>query len=464
MQIEGRKALVLGAGKSGVASARFLAEHGATIALHDRKPVEEWSEQARSLNETVKVGQLSGDIPSWLLDQIDLVIISPGVPTNTIPARYVDRKDGEVIGEVELAYRFIKGRIVGITGSNGKTTTTTLIGELLRNSGIDAQVGGNIGTPLLTLAESSTDEGWTVAELSSFQLETIKEFHANVAICLNVTPNHLDRYESFTDYAAAKHRIFMNQTADDVAILNADNEVTGSWANGLKANVVLFSVVRELDEGLFLRGRDLVCRANGTEKVLMTRDEIFLRGLHNVENVLASLAAGLACGASPESMRETIRDFKGVEHRIEFVDEINGVKFYNDSKATSVDATLKALEALSDGEGKIVLILGGRGKNAPYAPLVPLIESSVKKVIAIGEDAKNIADQLDVHADVEFAGSFSDAVQRSFETAERGDNVLLAPACASFDMFKSFEERGTVFKQEVSNIRTSIEGTLAHNV
>ena len=176
MQIEGRKALVLGAGKSGVASARFLAERGATVALHDKKPVEEWSEEARSLKETIEVGQLSGDIPSWLLDQIDLVIISPGVPTNTIPARYVDRKDGEVIGEVELAYRFMKGRIVGITGSNGKTTTTTLIGELLRNSGIETQVGGNIGTPLLTLAESSTDDAWTVAELSSFQLETIKDF------------------------------------------------------------------------------------------------------------------------------------------------------------------------------------------------------------------------------------------------------------------------------------------------
>jgi UDP-N-acetylmuramoylalanine--D-glutamate ligase len=464
MQIEGRKALVLGAGKSGVASVRFLAGHGATIALHDKKPVEEWSEEARSLKETVKVGQLSGDIPSWLLDQIDLVIISPGVPTNTIPARYVDRKDGEVIGEVELAYRFIQGRIVGITGSNGKTTTTTLIGELLKNSEIKAQVGGNIGTPLLTLAESSTDDGWTVAELSSFQLETIKDFRANVAICLNVTPNHLDRYESFTDYAAAKHRIFMNQTADDVAILNADNEITASWSNGLKANVVLFSVARELDEGLFLRKRDLICRADGKEKVLATRDEIFLRGLHNVENVLASLAAGLACGASPESMRETIGYFKGVEHRIEFVDEINGVKFYNDSKATSVDATLKALEALSEGVGKIVLILGGRGKNAPYAPLVPLIESSVRKVIAIGEDAKNIAAQLDGHADIESADSFSDAVRMSFESAQRGDNVLLAPACASFDMFKSFEERGTVFKQEVSNLRRSIEGTLAHNV
>ncbi|HEY2867116.1 MAG TPA: UDP-N-acetylmuramoyl-L-alanine--D-glutamate ligase [Pyrinomonadaceae bacterium] len=464
MQIEGRKALVLGAGKSGVASARFLSERGATVALHDRKPIEEWSDAARSLKQTNEIGEISGQIPSWLLDQIDLVVISPGVPTNTIPARYVDRKDGEVIGEVELACRFMRGRIVGITGSNGKTTTTTLIGELLKRSGIATQVGGNIGTPLLTLAESSSDDGWTVVELSSFQLETIKDFRANVAVCLNVTPNHLDRYDSYTDYAAAKHRIFMNQTADDTAVLNADNEITKGWANGLKAKVVLFSVKQELNDGLFLRGHDLVCRLDGNEKVLTTRDEIFLRGLHNVENVLASLAAGLACGASAGSMRATIRDFKGVEHRIEFVAEIRGVQFYNDSKATSVDATLKALDALGEGDGKIVLILGGQGKNAPYAPLADLIERSVRKIVAIGEDAKNIATQLDKFAEIEFAGSFHDAVTRSFHAAQAGDSVLLAPACASFDMFKSFEERGAVFKAEVRDLKQRTEGSIAQNV
>lgn len=464
MELSGRKALVLGAARSGIASARFLADHGATVALYDRNPVEEWDEAAVSLKRTHKIGLISGDIPSWLLDQIDLVVISPGVPTNTIPARYVDRKDGEVIGEVELAYRFMKGRIVGVTGSNGKTTTTTLIGELLTKAGLATKVGGNIGTPLLTLAESSTDNMWTVVELSSFQLETTKSFRANVAICLNVTPNHLDRYDTFTDYAAAKHRIFLNQTADDVAILNADDEVTAGWANGLKANVVMFSVRNELEEGLFLRGRELVCRANGVEKVLTTRDEIFLRGLHNVENVLASLAAGLACGVSPESMRETVRNFKGVEHRIEFVDEIGGIQFYNDSKATSVDATLKALEALSDDEGKIVLILGGRGKNAPYSPLIPLIESSVRKLVVIGEDAANIVTQLGGHAEIEFADSLAVAVKSAFNAAERGDRILLAPACASFDMFRSFEERGRVFKEEVGNLRRGLEGSIAHNV
>lgn len=452
MEIKGRKTLVLGAGKSGITSAKFLAERGAVVALHDRKDVESWSEQARSLKETHNVGLIGGQIPSWLLDQIDLVVISPGVPTNTIPAKYVDRKDGEVIGEVELASRFLKGRIVGITGSNGKTTTTTLIGELLKNSGIETQVGGNIGTALITLTESSSENSWTVCELSSFQLETIVDFRPNVAMCLNVTPNHMDRYDFFSDYAAAKHRLFMNQTADDVAILNADDEVTASWAKGLKANVVMFSTAKELDEGLFLRGNDLVCRANGKEKVLITRQEMTLRGVHNVQNVLAGLAAGLACGASPDSMRETIANFTAVEHRLEFVKEIEKVRFYNDSKATSVDATLKALEALSDGQGKVILILGGRGKNAPYQPLAELIKNNVRRLVLIGEDADNIENQLKDYAEIIRANSMRDAVEKSFASAEKGDSVLLAPACASFDMFNSYEERGKFFKEAVLDL------------
>jgi len=452
MQIEGRKALVLGAARSGIASAQFLAERGAVVALHDKKPVEDWSEEARSLKPKYNVGLLSGDIPSWLLDQIDLVVISPGVPSKVVPARYVDRKDGEVIGEVELAYRFLKGRLVGITGSNGKTTTTTLVGEILKDGGLHTQVGGNIGLPLLELAASSTDDGWTVAELSSFQLETIKDLRPNVAVCLNVTPNHLDRYVGFQDYAAAKHRIFMNQGPDDLAVLSADNDVTYSWRNGLRATVSLFSVTRELEDGLFLRGRDLVCRSGGKERVLTTRNEIFLRGLHNVENVLAALAVGLACGVSPDSMRETVRDFKGVEHRIEFVDEIDGVRFYNDSKATSVDAAVKAMEAVGGSEGKVILILGGRGKNAPYSPLASLLEEHGKAIVLIGEDADNIEKQLGSFADVIRAASMQDAVERSFEAARRGDTVLLAPACASFDMFTSFEERGRVFKDAVRRL------------
>jgi UDP-N-acetylmuramoylalanine--D-glutamate ligase len=453
LEVTGKKALVIGAARSGIACARFLAQRGATVALNDRKPIEEWSAEALALKAD-GVGCVAGDVPSWLLDQLELVVVSPGVPTASIPIRYAERAGAEVIGEIELASRFLRGRIVAITGTNGKTTTTTLIGELLKNAGLPVQVGGNIGTPLISLVEASSDDGWTVAEVSSFQLETIKDFHPAVALVLNVTPNHMDRYETLTDYAAAKHRIFRNQTTGDVAILNADDEIVSSWAEGLRAHVVLFSVRRELDEGLFLReGREIISRTSDGERVLMTRDEMQLRGLHNVENVLAALAAGLACGADPASMRETVRGFRPVEHRLEQVAEIDGVKFYNDSKATSVDATLKALEAFAGDAGKVVLILGGRGKRAPYAPLAPLVREHVRKLILIGEDAETIEAELKNEGASERASDMADAVRRAFAAAKPGDTVLLAPACASFDMFQSFEHRGQVFKQAVKEMQ-----------
>jgi UDP-N-acetylmuramoylalanine--D-glutamate ligase len=306
---------------------------------------------------------------------------------------------------------------------------------------------------LINLVESSRDDGWTVVEVSSFQLETIKEFHPAVAVALNVTPNHMDRYDNITEYAAAKHRIFMNQIAGDLAILNADDEIVSSWAGGLRAHVTQFSVKRELDEGLFLRDqREIVARASGAERTIMMRDEMKLRGLHNVENLLAALAAGLACGVAPESMRETVKRFEPVEHRLEFAGEIAGVKFYNDSKATSVDATLKALEAFRDDPGKIVLLAGGRGKKAPYAPLAPLVREKVRKLILIGEDAETIEQELGSLVATEKGGDMRDAVERAFRAGEVGDTVLLAPACASFDMFESFEQRGKVFKEEVKNL------------
>ena len=457
MEVKGKKVLVIGAAKSGVSSARFLAARGAVVALNDVKPLAEWPPDALSLKDA-GVGFVPGDVPMWLLDQVELVVLSPGVPAKTIPARYADRAGAEVIGEVELAARFLRGRVVAITGTNGKTTTTTLIGELLKDAGITVQVGGNIGTPLISMVDASREDGWTVAEASSFQLETIVDFHPQVAVVLNVTPNHMDRYERVTDYAAAKHRIFRNQEAGDVAILNADDEIVSSWANGLRAHVTMFSTRRELSEGLFLRGgRELVSRTSEGERVLMTRDEIALRGLHNVENVLAALAAGLACGASPESMRETVRGFRAVEHRLEQVAEINGVRFYNDSKATSVDATLKALEAFKDEPGKIVLILGGRGKQAPYAPLSQLLSEKARKMILIGEDAGTIEKELRDVAESERASDMADAVKRAFAAAQGGDTVLLAPACASFDMFRSFEHRGQVFKEVVAELKESVE-------
>ncbi|HEX6716337.1 MAG TPA: UDP-N-acetylmuramoyl-L-alanine--D-glutamate ligase [Pyrinomonadaceae bacterium] len=446
MDLAGKKVLIFGAARSGIGAARFLLGQGAVVALTDKKPLEQWTPEALALKE-LGVGLLPGEPPSWLLDQLDLVVVSPGVPANIIPIRYAERAGAEVIGEVELAYRYLKGRIVAITGSNGKTTTTSLIGELLRDAGLIVQVGGNIGKPLISMIESSRDDGWTVAELSSFQLETIKTFKPSIAVVLNVTPNHMDRYETFNDYAAAKHRIFMNQTAEDVAVLNADDPTVASWATGLRAKVMSFSVRKEVDNGVFLRGRELIYR----EQVLLNVDEMKLRGMHNVENVAAAFAAGIAAGASVESMLETVKRFDPVEHRLEFVAEIEGVKFYNDSKATSVDATLKALEAFAQEPGKIVLILGGRGKKAPYAPLEPLIRAKVRKLVLIGEDAEMIENELGESAPFERARDMKDAVARSFAAAERGDVVLLAPACASFDMFESFEHRGKVFKEEVSH-------------
>lgn len=452
MELAGKKVLIIGAARSGIAAARFLVERGATVALNDQKPIEKWSAEALALKEA-GVGLLAGDAPSWLLDQIELVVVSPGVPATIIPIRYAERAGAEVIGEVELAARFLKGRVVAITGSNGKTTTTSLIGELLRDAGFTVQVGGNIGRALISIVENSQDDGWTVAELSSFQLETIKTFRPSIAVVLNVTPNHMDRYESFNDYAAAKHRIFMNQTEEDVAVLNADDETVSSWADGLRAKVMTFSVRKELERGVFLRDDELVFRWDEGEQDLLRVSEMKLRGLHNVENVAAALTVGIAAGAKIESMRETVKQFNPVEHRLEFVDEIRGVRFYNDSKATSVDATLKALEAFANDAGQVVLILGGKGKKAPYAPLAPLVRDKVRKLMLIGEDAETIANELGEYAAFERASDMKDAVRRSFEAAEKGDVVLLAPACASFDMFESFEHRGRVFKGDVTDLK-----------
>jgi UDP-N-acetylmuramoylalanine--D-glutamate ligase len=311
------------------------------------------------------VGLIPGDLPSWLLDQVELVVAQSGRADQQHSASLCGTAGASYRRNRTPASRYLKGRIVAITGSNGKTTTTALVGQLLKDANLPVQVGGNIGNALISLVETSTDDGWTVVEVSSFQLETIREFHPAVAVVLNVTPNHMDRYENITGYAAAKHRIFMNQLHGDLTILNEDDEIVSSWASGLRAHVALFSVKRELAEGLFLRDqREIISRAGGAERTIMRRDEMRLRGLHNVENVLAALAAGLACGVAPESMRETVKRFEPVEHRLEFVGEIASVAFYNDSKATSVDATLKALEAFRRDPGKIVLLLGGRGKKA----------------------------------------------------------------------------------------------------
>jgi UDP-N-acetylmuramoylalanine--D-glutamate ligase len=349
-----------------------------------------------------------------------------------------------------LAARFLRGRLVGITGSNGKTTTTTLAGELLRGAGLPTQVGGNIGAPLISLVETSRNDGFTVIELSSFQLEAVELLHLFVSVIINITPDHLDRYDSMDDYVAAKANIFRNQTENDFAVLNADDERVAKMNPPAGAQPIFFSRRRELDEGIFLRGPALTYRAMGVERELIARDEITLRGDHNLENVMSALAIGIACGASAESMRETIRNFKGVEHRLEFVAEINGVKFYNDSKATNVDAAIKCIEAF---DGGVNVILGGKDKGGDYSPLAPLARARCSNVILIGAAADKIAAALQDTRPLLRASTMEEAVQIGLEVGKPGEIVLLAPACASFDMFDNYEHRGRVFKEAVRKLR-----------
>lgn len=447
MEVQGKKILVVGLGKSGIAAAEFLRARGAEVTANDAQPIEKISAVAEQL-QAKGISVVAGSHPIPLFESADLIVASPGVPLALEPFQQARNANVEIISEIELAARFLRGRLIGITGSNGKTTTTTLLGEVLREAGLPVQVGGNIGTPLISLVETSRDDGFTVIELSSFQLEAVQSLHLFAAILLNITPDHLDRYDSMDAYAAAKANIFRNQTPEDLAVLNADDERVSKMQT--YAHKVFFSTRRELEEGIFLRGNEIISRANNAEKVLLTRDEIGIRGAHNLENVMSTLAVGLACGAAPASMRETIRNFKGVEHRLEFVAEINGVKFYNDSKATNVDSTIKALEAFDKG---VIVILGGKDKGSDYAPLVPLIQARCEHVILIGAATEIIASALANTKPLHRAITMQDAVQLGAKLARTGDIVLLAPACASFDMFDNYEHRGRVFKSAVMELQ-----------
>jgi UDP-N-acetylmuramoylalanine--D-glutamate ligase len=447
MNVSGQKILVVGLGRSGAAAALFLAARGARVTANDAKPESELSAAAELRARGIKI--VAGSHPVELFVQADLIVASPGVPLALEPFARARDAGVRVISEVELAARFLGGRLIGITGSNGKTTTTTLIGELLRNAGFRTQVGGNIGTPLISLVDSSQEAEFTVIELSSFQLEAVEQLRLFAAVLLNITPDHLDRYASMDEYAAAKARIFLNQTPDDLAVLNADDERVVKTGLLTRAHVVYFSRQRELEEGIFLRGPDVVSRRRGCERVLIRREEVGLRGAHNLENVMAALAVGLACGAAPDSMRATIRDFKGVEHRLEFVAEISGVKFYNDSKATNVDAAIKSLEAFP---GRLIVILGGKDKGSDYAPMAPLVRERCEHVILIGAAANKLAAALDGTRPLHAAATMPEAVELGFRLSRPGDTVLLAPACASFDMFDNYEHRGRVFKEAVKQL------------
>jgi UDP-N-acetylmuramoylalanine--D-glutamate ligase len=449
MDVKGKRVLVVGLGKSGIASALFLAAHGARVAVSDTKSEEELHHEIPQLLDRGIVVEAGYHNERTFKEQ-ELIVISPGVPSD-VPQLEQARQAGiPVIGEVELAARYLKGQIVAITGSNGKTTTTTLTGEIIAAGGKKTLVGGNIGTPAISFVETATDDTWIVLEVSSFQLETIETFHPKIAVVLNLTPDHLDRHHTFENYAAAKARIFENQTAADFAVLNADDATCVAMAARTKAALYWFSRQHLVQHGAFVHRGDIIWRDRDREQTIMPVVEIGLKGAHNVENVLAGVCGAMLAGVDPADTRRAVAAFKAVEHRLEFVAAIRGVDYYNDSKATNVDATIKALESFPGG---IHLILGGKDKGSDYSILNPLLEERVKRVYTIGAAAPKIESQIK-GVPVVSAATIDTAVRLASESAAAGDIVLLAPACASFDQFVSYEHRGRVFKDLVRQMES----------
>jgi UDP-N-acetylmuramoylalanine--D-glutamate ligase len=436
------QALVVGMKRSGIASAELLVREGATVRTTDLKPLDRLPE-AQELLERLRIPFALQT--AEVFEGAGLIVLSPDVPADLPPIEDARRRGVPVIGEIELAAPFLKGRNIGITGTNGKTTTTSLIGHILRESGVHAQVGGNIGTPAAAMIASSRDDGWNVLELSSFQLETISTFRAHIALALNVTQNHLDRHHTFGNYAAAKGRIFENQRPEDTAVLNAEDPICAGYASLTAATVNWFSGVREVERGAFLHGDELILDGRS----LMRMGEIPIRGRHNAENVLAASIAAAHAGVPRNAIAAAVRTFRAVEHRLEFVRNVNGVDFYNDSKATSVDATLKALEAFP---GNIWVILGGKDKGLDYAPLRSPLAAKARAALLIGAAAGKIAGQLEGAVPLVQAQTLDAAIAHAFANSAPGDTVLLAPACASFDQFQSFEHRGEIFKQIVNRL------------
>src|SRR5581483_11781630 len=350
---------------------------------------------------------------------------------------------------------FLKGKIVAITGSNGKTTTTALTGEVISTGGIKALVGGNIGTPAISMVEESTSDSWVVLEVSSFQLETIDSFHPKICVVLNITPDHLDRHSNFQAYVDAKARIFENQTPGDFTVLNADDPTSAGLAERTPGQKIWFSRKREVERGAFVKAGKIAYRNEASTREIMPLSEITLKGTHNLENVLAAVCVGMLAHSQPQSIRRAVQEFKAVEHRLEYVATVRGVEYYNDSKATNVDATIKALEAFP---ANIHLILGGKDKGSDYTVLNELLRKRVKRVYTIGAAAEKIEGQISQAAEVVRAGTLESAVRRAASTASTGDIVLLAPACASFDQFENYEHRGRVFKQAVRTLAEQAGG------
>lgn len=445
MELNNKRVLVVGLGRSGVASALFLHSRGAKVTVSDSKPEDQLGHEIPVLLDQ-GIAVETGHHGERTFQNQDLIVVSPGVPFDAQPLVQARALGERVIGEIELAAEFLPGPIVAITGSNGKTTTTTLVGEILAKSGLKTVVGGNIGTPAISLVEKASPDTVVVLEVSSFQLETIRRFRPKLAVVLNVTPDHLDRHRTFEAYAAAKARVFENQQESDFAVLNADDPTCVAMAAKTKAQVFWFTRKRELDQGTFVRQGAVHLRRNDAEHEIMPVAEIPLKGTHNVENVLAAICTAELIGCDAVSIRAAVREFKAVEHRLQYVATVRSVEYYNDSKATNVDATIKALESFPRN---IHLILGGKDKGSDYTVLNDLLRERVKCVYTIGAAAEKIQKHIMGATKVTFSGTIENAVAQASMQAQAGDIVLLAPACASFDQFQNYEHRGRVFKELV---------------
>ena len=453
MDLKNKRVLVVGLGKSGIAAALFLRDKGARVTVSDARSAKELEEEIPALLDAGVMVETGGHGLLTFRRQ-DLIVVSPGVPSDT-PELTQSRALGiPVIGELELACRFLQGQITAVTGSNGKTTTTSLIGKIFGESGRDTLVGGNIGVPVIELVGRSSAGAISVLEVSSFQLETVEEFCPHIAVVLNITPDHLDRHGSFENYAATKARITAKQTHADFLVLNGDDKATQMIAGKTQAQVFWFSGRRPIKQGAFVHRESIVFvpREGGPTEPIMPVAEIPLKGAHNVENVLAAVCATRLGGVEAAQIREAVRSFKAVEHRLEFVAEIRGVAYYNDSKATNVDATKKALEAFAGG---VHLILGGKDKDSDYTELANLIRERVKTVATIGSAAEKIERHLAGVTKIISAGTLASAVQTFSGSATAGDVVLLAPACSSFDQFENYEHRGRTFKEIVKQLTVS---------
>ncbi|HEY1865538.1 MAG TPA: UDP-N-acetylmuramoyl-L-alanine--D-glutamate ligase [Candidatus Acidoferrales bacterium] len=462
VELANKHVLVVGLARTGVATALFCAARGARVTATEQRSAAELGDAVERLRAAGCTLELGGHGASTFLDQ-DLIVPSPGVSSGLSGLVAARAAQIPIWSEIELAWRFLRGRLIAITGSNGKTTVTSLVGHILTGAGMPALVAGNIGTPLISRVAETNSATITVAEVSSFQLEMIDALRPDIGVLLNLTPDHLDRHASFEAYSRAKARMFENQTEDDAAVLNADDAAASQYAPE-RPNVYWFTRSKRIAEGAYLRGEQILFRRDGQETALLRRGDIHLRGEHNVENVLAAAAAAFLAGANPDAIAAGVRSFPGVEHRLEFVAEVAGVAFFNDSKATNVDATLKALAAFP---GDLLVILGGKDKGSDYAPLAEPLQQRAKEILLIGAAAEKIAAQLSLQwssqialstsrkpdsptgVPMERAGTLDRAVALAFEHSRPGDTVLLAPACASFDQFENYEHRGRVFKEAV---------------